>query len=771
MGKQLWWLMAGPALLLGCTDGPEQIFTPFEGDRAANNTVPGDGKPWVVGTDQTYSEDAAGGDNVGRAKFCTESETTELIQRMVQAPIIPDVAVGLVGLWSNDGGSVRADDLVGRPEDGKFCDPTEIYLDAFTWGPTQEVIVFFNQDTRLVESIIAYQQYLGALEAEVTVATSTAPVKMVAKPRERVRIGSRILNQYASRAQAPNAPNSWLNPTNVTAIYGAIRETFFDAAPLPAGYDCVATQVCDIIYTSANEAAPQTTGLIFQDSGVILVFNPDGTMSYIQVEPVRSAPFETGANLSFAPSTSSTVAFTFRSTTRPDCILSLNDQSINWGEFRRRCIASGDERSLDRVNYTVETARDALQVEFTGVDLGFVRETSTQPVFRDADRPVDTDVLYSIGFTRTLPAAVDEFRPRTLANSYRTKLAARLRSAIVATGTSTPINQHPFWNFQIVVPFTADEPQRIGELLDPSGESWIPQVLATVRATYQSMNAEQKAMVDQRIFSDVYLVEPFVDAVLEAFTHGRSQRAGTFKAFRTTDDARWSIGYAHFIQNGQMYRVQAQYSLNFGAVTAVFVERGGSEMDEFLNALNDIYGTGPYYDMSLAFTGPFALGSSSIRVRDFDRQLDTLDIQVSQDFGGALELTVSGDPLQDRNGYLRQIRGERYEFVPAHVVRLYGKETFLAVWVREDRTIGRVSQSTFKGTVTLCEGLDIAYGDDVRALLNEWVAKAGQGAFQDCEIVYNYSSNRNLLTGVASLKNRAEVLVVDGRAVTAAVWE
>ena len=37
----------------------------------------------------------------------------------------------------------HADDLIGRPEDGKFCDPT-VYSNALTWGPLDEVIAFIR---------------------------------------------------------------------------------------------------------------------------------------------------------------------------------------------------------------------------------------------------------------------------------------------------------------------------------------------------------------------------------------------------------------------------------------------------------------------------------------------------------------------------------------------------------------------------------------------------------------------------------------------------
>ena len=56
---------------------------------------------------------------------------------MVSAPVIPDVSVGGIPLLDANGEPYVVDSLLGRPEDGKFCDPTYAYADAFIWGPTR----------------------------------------------------------------------------------------------------------------------------------------------------------------------------------------------------------------------------------------------------------------------------------------------------------------------------------------------------------------------------------------------------------------------------------------------------------------------------------------------------------------------------------------------------------------------------------------------------------------------------------------------------------
>ncbi|MBI2377011.1 MAG: hypothetical protein HYV07_23625 [Deltaproteobacteria bacterium] len=760
------------ALVVACEDGPEQVFTPYEGDPQQDNGI-APSVPWVQPGEKGFETE--GGDRVGRARFCDVPEQDALIQGMVTKPIIPDVSLGGVPLWNADGRPLRADDLVGRPEDGKFCDPSFTYSNAFSWGPTEEVIVFFDEETRLVDFVVAYTQYLGTLSGTFT-DDSGNQVSVLIKTRERVKIGDTELDQYASRADQARRTNSWLNNKNVTRIYAMLRETFFAADPIPADYDCVADKICDITYDATNESAPQATFVVFQDSGVQLRFSPEGQVSWVVLEPVRVAPFETAGQISFGEPASTTMEFKFQSSARDGCEITLGD--MDFEAFKSACIDRNDDRTLKRVNYDVWTARDAVEINFNGMDVGFVRKLSTSTALRDGESPAAPDELFSLSFSRVLAAPVEEFRPRSLGVLYEQKLERRVREAVVGTSSTGPA--HPLSTYDLFVPFVRNDPQAIGELKVPgSGGSWIPAVVEDVIVRYEALSPAEKAMVDPRILEPTFLIEPFVDSVLAALSHGESEGAAAFKVFQTTDDKRWSIGSAHFKRGGVTYRLDVQYSLDFGAVTFITVSRGGSEIDELYESILDRVNTAAgtteaYYSiaMSMADTAgnSYALGGSAIAIRGFDRRLAMLDAVLAVPGGQTLRIPVSGDPIEDQNGYFKQIRGERWEFVPAHVVRLYGKETVAAFWVEGDGKIGKVSQADFKGEIELCDGLMIRYGDDVRREVEAWIASAGDDAARDCELVYNYSPNGNVLDSVASLTHRVELTAYDGRAVTASIW-
>lgn len=769
---------AAALLFAACEDGPKQIFEPNEGNPPTQNGYT-PGAPFVTPGSKGFEE--TGGDSQGRARFCDEAEATALVQTMVTQPLIPDVSVGGIPLWRPDGTPTHADDLLGRPEDGKFCDPWEVYLDAFTWGPDYEVIVLFNQQTRLVEGVIAYSSYLGTLEGSYT-NDAQEQVPVVIKARERVTIAGQALTDYTSRADQASKPNAWLNHQNISKVYRMVRETFFAADPMPDGFDCVAAALCDIIYTSSNDSVPQDTAVVMQDSGVVLLFTPDGHVSYIELDPVRVAPFESNASWQFGDTT---FAPEFASASYGSCNFTL-DEELSFAAFKSRCIE--EDEFLARLNYDVHTQRDAVDVEFNGIYLSFLRPTTVRGVLRDGERPHDDDTLYGVTFTRSLNAPVAEFKPLTLAGLYKTKLEARIQSYISDVGNGIAVVDNPLYSYSVSIPAELpDEPQRIGELTYvPAPEvtiSWIPEVLADVQATFDAMSAAEQAMIDPRLLEPVYLIEPFVDAVLETFSYGNSELADTFKAFETAEDRRWSIGYAHFLLSGVPYRLIVQYSLNFGAVTAVSLERGYSELDEIINGVNaymraELGQPYPYYTLSLSQPfedndNPYRLGGSPMGIFGFDRQLKTATVALSKHNGTAWSqqmMKVPGAPIVDESGYNRQIRGERYEFVPAHEIKLYGKETTLLLYIEEDGKLGYMTQYGFKGDVELCDGLSLRYGDDVRRALRAWEATVSASEYRNCDIVFNYSANGAVLYGVTSLANKIEISVADDRAVSASIW-
>lgn len=785
--RRLLTAIAAAGLLAACEDGPAQIFTPNDGDTEAQNGYkPAD--PWYEDGEKSYDYTGAQGDSVERARFCDEKEMSDLIAKMVAEPIIPDQSMGGIPMWSASGTVMHANDYIGRPEDGKFCDP-DVYSNALTWGPTYEIIAFINEETKLLESLYATSGYLGKLEGSYT-ADGGAKVNITMQMRNRVRVGAVQLDKYSSTANQAATKNSWLNHDRIIEFYRMIRETFFDQKFASAAEaDCFSTQICGVIYTAANEATPQITLVLFRDSGVYLVFSPEGHLIELEIDPVKVAQFETSATLSMLDA--GKVAPKLKSNSKVGCTVDLTSGQT-FGQFKSACVAADDTRTLARASYDVYTARDAVDVNFNGVTLSYQRAVTKDTLFKDGERPGDADKLFSISFYRDLNAPVAEFVPKDIAAVYKTKLEARLKALVAA------YPGHPAASYAVHVPGDlGDGPETIGALLYRAGRSsFVDDVVADVKAQYATWTPEQQKQASQ-VMHPVFLIEPFVDAVLNAFSGGQSDAAGTFKGFEVTDDRRWSIGFVSFKQDGVPMRLMVQYSLNYGAVTAVSVDAGESVVDQKFDALLatlDPFAT--YYGIEYSWetdtegnpVNPLGLGGTGIVVSGSDRKLNTVDIALKVDDSAAVDLRVPGAVMADQAGFFKQVRGERYEFVPAHQVALYGRETQMVFYVNEIRlsngesgcdkpegctvqTIAAVYQPSFKGKLGLCNGLDIQFGDDLRAKIDAWTALRGQAAFSECEIVFNYSANGNVLTGVASLANKTSFDTYDGRAIAVSIWQ
>jgi hypothetical protein len=727
-------------------------------------------------------EEMTEGDSKDRARFCDEAEATMQVAKMIEEPVIPDVSVGGVPLWGEDGQPLLADDLLGSPADGKLCDPSGKYANAFAYGPLNEIIIIFDSETRLVTDLQVNTGYRGVLAGKVEHDGVTEEVFI--RTRDKVRIGGtgdrggRELTEYSSSTQQASRTNSWLNHHNITLMYAMIRQTFFDGEALPDDFDCVAERRCDVIYNSSDEESPQQTTVVFQDSGITLVFSPEGQVVYVLASPVRKATFELAGAVTLGDG--QVVEPILQSGSLEGCSIQLN-KLTTWGDFRKSCIVDDGGRDLSRANYDVHGQRDGVTVEFDGVQLDFLRKTSEAPVFEDGEAPSDTDKLYGITYTRSFPAPSVQFIASNLALDY----IARLKEHLASSLSPDAPPEHPFANVEIPIPADLSQaPQRIGELefMGESGEpeSFVAVVVQAIRDAYANLPLDLQAMVDPAAVTELALINPFVGAVMSAFSFGQSDGADAFTAYQSTDNNRWAIGISHFIQGGAAYRMIVQYSLYFGAVTAVTIQRGTSEVDELFAAVAQAsiaqgVTTSPYYDARLSSTrltwNPYRLGGDGITVGDVDRKNDMLTVQLANmASGGRLELKVPGARIEDRSGFLRPLRGERSEFVPSHQVTLAGKETVMTFHVMEDGTIGRVQQNQFKAPMTLCPGLRLAFGDDVREWVDAWHAAVGDSAYQNCELVFHTSQDGHVLSGVSSIANRVQFETVAGRAVNVAVW-
>lgn len=788
------------SMLTACEDSPPEIFTPNKGNTTLQNGYSPQA-PWFQDGRKVFDTTAGAGDSTGRARQCDEREVTALFERMAHEPIIPNVGLGGIPLWI-DGGVTNANSLTGRPEAGKFCDPT-VYSDTVIyWGPGGEIYADIDAETRLLNSLIAGPGYQGTLEGRFTQpdgGSSEASLAIFT----RISVAGVKLTDYVGSAEQATKPNSWLNHDRVNQLSQMLRETFFGAPPEAARRDCFAAKLCEVIYTSADESTPQETLLKFTDSGLVLQLAQDGTLLYAILDPVRIAPFQASATFTLLDG-SNKLAPSLSSTSVAGCTLELSGKT--WQDFQTQCVAPGDALTLndpltlDLAKFNHSLSRDVAYVAFEGMELSYLRRPVTKPtLLRDGDKPVGTDALYGMTLTRTFNTPVAQFVPAALAADYRARLEARVHALVAASPG------HPFETY--TAPLAPASLEATAARLtglpyvdgDGAPRDFVVDTAKALVTSYGALTVPQKEAA-KAVLHSTFAVEPFVEAVLAAFSGGASDATATnggFRALTTTHDGQWSIGFLHFRQDGVPVRLVVQYSLFFDALTALTVERGGaSQLDDLFDAeLADQGGLTTYYSVSYArFTDdrgaplPLSLGGAGISITGVDRVLGTLDVVVDRDIPGEgaapLAVTVPGTSVVDRGGFSKQTGGERFEFVPAHAVVLSGTETTLTYYVTEkavascageapcsEFAIAAVSQARFKNPQRLCSGLSIPYGADIVAAVDAWARTRTVEQVRACELVYNYSTNGNVLTGVASIAGSTAFSVTGGRATGVLVWK
>ncbi|MBN1962793.1 MAG: hypothetical protein JW841_17820 [Deltaproteobacteria bacterium] len=786
-----------------CEDGPKANFKPNHGDVTAQN---GYTPQSSFNPDESKTfETTATADDSGR--FCNTQLTDQVVQQMMQLPIIPDVGLGDasqvgVPLWAADGTPMNADDLIGSPDDGKFCYPTGVYANAYAYGPLYEIIVYFDPATKLISDIDLGSGYIGNLQGQY-IANDDSLVTVVIHPRDQILIGSQALDTYASSANQAASPNSWLNHTRINQIYRMLRHTFFSAVKFADNDDCITANICEVIYAGVDEATPQDTAIVFKDSGVIIDFNPDGSVYDIDISAVKVAPFEVSTQISMVYNGAVDPLIVSTSVATCSLYLGLGVNAMTFADFKSNCLEADDTRTLSRVSYSTGSQRDAITADFNGISLGFQRNLAAGQVILDGERPADSDSLKSITYTRSLGAPVIEFIPSEIGIKFDEKLRVRINTLVDPT--------HLFFNYalDLVSADLSDSPQPIGAL-SSNGSSWIAYVLQLLQYQYSLLPANQQPAV-AKVLDPIFVIEPFVDAVMAQLTDELSDDPDyAVKLFETTDNKRWVIGRAYMQQDGVPYRLAVQYSLNYGAVTAVTIQIGGNTLDSIYAAHTTVYNSlAPYYYLptELYFSAgmlanlwffPLSLGQTGITVNASNRQLGTLDISIANVKGWSgtvddngdpilvtepLLFTVPGTSIEDMGGYYKQVGGEQFEFVPSYDVQLYGKDSLMSFHVIETvdsegaatQVIDQVAQNYFKAPQMLCAGpasggyeLMINVGDDVREKIITWIA--GDDYIRDCDLVFNYSANGNVLTSVTSLNHKVSFGLSGGRAVSVSYW-
>ena len=425
-------------------------------------------------------------------------------------------------------------------------------------------------------------------------------------------------------------------------------------------------------------------------------------------------------------------------------------------------------------------------ISFDGLVLRFSGTSIDKIPTENGSYPQDNSKLYELGFRAELATNVLEYIPYFIALQFASEVNKKLSSSLVSTSTAA-ISNHPFNDYKIPVPLFAISSGPMVPLVDPvSNQNWVASTIKQIQNDYMKLPSAQKQMVDPDLLSDVVFNELFLQSTLLYLTHGMILPPNPGQIlYRTTEDNRYLVARAHFLQREAgnklvPYRLELIYNQESHHIAWVNIGVGHNDMDTISNENNTTSLVPSDYPaafhMEPSIGGFLSIGQNTVRDLRPSNTPGYIRATIYNPLTAtSFPIVVQGEYKAD-DGYLKQTGGSQFVFEPAHRLELRGRETTLILYVGTNGNISRAVMPDYKGPHILCappntEFLFINYGADVPKTIEAWKSRVSKESYDWCSFAFNYSSNGQILEGVASLTYQSEVYLINNRSVTAARWE
>ena len=134
----------------------------------------------------------------------------------------------------------------------------------------------------------------------------------------------------------------------------------------------------------------------------------------------------------------------------------------------------------------------------------------------------------------------------------------------------------------------------------------------------------------------------------------------------------------------------------------------------------------------------------------------------------------SGGPLLDSAGRLIGVNTAIYSPSGAFAGIGFAIPADTVGWVVPELIahgrIERVWAAVLRTSIELCPGLELRYGDEIMAEILDWQETVTTSEFLNCELIFNYTENGNILDSVVSLGNKTGIALDGDRVKAANVW-
>lgn len=305
-------------LMVSACDKPDEVYKKLPADfdpdksngfESVGHEVEG-AQSWDV-PEQANGTDAGLPDTI---EVCPDEVVAQKIAEMAKKEIIPMKGAGGLDMTGTDWSGLTIDNAQSRD---MLCQATYVGDGYAYWGPQAELVVFFDTQTRLIDSMMIRPGYQGLLSAgDFQISMLEAPILKNGAP----------LNAQDGSVGDPR------HPDNMRALDRALIKQFRPQLAAQAdSLDCVKAGTCYVLDFVSVRA------LVFMSVGLYISIEPY-EFKIARLEMTLKRPFSVAAGESLVDGTNLTVKGTTAAGI-PDCSITYGTK---WSDIQANCLPQTD---------------------------------------------------------------------------------------------------------------------------------------------------------------------------------------------------------------------------------------------------------------------------------------------------------------------------------------------------------------------------------------------------------------------------------------------
>ena len=701
-------------LLVGCEDGPDQIFKPNppELDPGKLNGVSNLGH---LADGRQPFEFQTSKQEQGTVQICQADEQAKRWAKMVKEPIRPTIGAGGLDLrgtpvWSG----LSIDDAQQQ-----MCQAYVYGTEIVYWGDNAEMLAFYDTKTRLIDRLVTLTGYEGTIDAGGFVIANNQPI---------MKDGSKLQN-----------PDS---DDNLRAMNIAMLKKFRKEVKNPEKRDCVAENTC---YTLDWFTLKR---YVFEDMMLDFATEPEGDkVDHIGINLKRA--FElTGADVTFnAPQATAGTAPVPQVTWGASCKTTLG---VTWEHVLDNCLGiDPPEKALTRPVWSNE----ALYADMGGLQLYMQRPAlKSDAVIPDDAKPDKADEVVAMGFSTEYGGGLTMSRT-ALHNAVFAAVADEVKkhfAPLDPKGPQWPANLDLNTVLAQIKP--AGDPSKLSigtqqvEVCVGANCSNSTLTLAVRQLVLSALTQAGVTKIPLELQNANFYVEQLLRQLFVQF-NDKTPLVPSDVYFYVGDDSA-QIMYGAFVRsyNGKRHAVRAVYHNKSDQLLFLFFKRGSLRTEDVLwkdaelKQFDNQQGDGIFRLWNLAKSPRLGLGKSDFFPTKVDSAIRKATIPVELGSAGKVDVMVNYTKQSSLSGFSIPIEGQRDVFVPAAYYGFSGNIVGAGLYVK-DGIVLAVSSGAFYDKVDFC-GVKVGMYDKVEDLLDALPAS--------CEKIVSYSDNGKLLTAVST---------------------